>query len=52
MRKTQKAKLRCTREDKNMLFSLSKSKTAPHREVIRAGILPKYMEGLSITDIA
>ena len=52
MRKTEKAKLQCTMEEKNMLFSLSKSKIAPHREVIRAGILLKYMEGLSITDIA
>lgn len=52
MRKTQKAKLACTDEDKDMLFMISKSKTAPHREVIRAGILLRYMEGLTITDIA
>lgn len=52
MRKTQKPKLYCTGEEKVMLHALSKSKTAPHREVIRAGILLKYMEEVSITDIA
>jgi transposase len=52
MRKTQKAKLQCTLEEKQMLSSLSKSKTSAHREVVRAGIMLKYMEGLSITGIA
>jgi transposase len=52
MRKTQKAKLQCTLEEKQMLSTLSRSKTSAHREVIRAGILLRYMEGLSITDIA
>lgn len=52
MRKTQKAKLQCTEQDKNMLVGISKSKTAPHREVVRAGILLRYMEGFSITAIA
>jgi len=52
MRKTQKAKLQCSDQDKNMLVAISKSKTAPHREVIRAGILLRYMEGLTITAIA
>lgn len=35
-----------------MLESLSKSKTAPYREVIRAGILLQYLEGRTITGIA
>ncbi|MEJ7587118.1 MAG: IS630 family transposase [Ferruginibacter sp.] len=52
MRKTQKAKLQCTEQDKIMLVGISKSKTAPHREVVRAGILLRYMEGFSITAIA
>ncbi len=52
MRKTNKAKLQCSVEDKEILLSLSKSKTAPHREVIRAKILLGYMEGKSITKLA
>ena len=52
MRKTKKATLQCSAEDKAMLLSLSKSKTAPHRKVIRAGIMLQYMEGKSITEIA
>ena len=52
MRKTQKSKLSFTEEEKEKLILLSKSKTAAHREVIRAGILLKYMEGTSITGIA
>jgi len=35
-----------------MLQGLSKSKTAAHREVIRAGIILSYIEGHSISDIA
>lgn len=35
-----------------MLVTLSKSKTAPHREVVRAKILLKYMRDLTITEIA
>lgn len=52
MRKTNKAKLQCSTEDQQLLLSLSKSKTAPHREVMRAKILLGYMEGKSITKLA
>lgn len=52
MRKTKKSTLLCSATDKAMLLSISKSKTAPHREVIRAGIMLQYMEGRSITEIA
>lgn len=52
MRKTKKAKLHCSNEEQLNLVTLSKSKTAPHREVIRAKILLGYMEGNSITKLA
>ncbi len=52
MRKTKKARLQCSEEEQSMLKALARSKTAPHREVIRAGIILKYMEGQSITAIA
>lgn len=52
MRKTSKAKLQCSSEEQSALVTLSKSKTAPHREVIRAKILLGYMEGMSITRLA
>ncbi len=52
MRKTNKAKLHCSNEEQLNLVTLSKSKTAPHREVIRAKILLGYMEGNSITKLA
>lgn len=52
MRKTKKAKLQCSNEEQLNLVTLSKSKTAPHREVIRAKILLGYMEGISITKLA
>jgi transposase len=52
MRKTNKAKLQCSIEERSTLVTLSKSKTAPHREVIRAKILLGYMEGISITKLA
>ncbi len=52
MRKTNKAKLQCSSEDKDNLLTLSKSKTTPHREVIRSKILLGYMEGKSITKLA
>lgn len=52
MRKTKKAKLQCSNEEQLNLVTLSKSKTAPHREVIRAKILLGYMEGRSITKLA
>ncbi len=44
--------MQCTTEEMDMLSSVSKSKTSPHREVIRAGILITYMQGSTITDIA
>lgn len=52
MRKTQKPKLQCTPEEKATLTALSKSKTAAHREVIRAGIMLTYMQETSIAGIA
>lgn len=52
MRKTRKAKLNPTDNEKSDLIRIAKSKTFPHREVIRANILLKYMEDNSITGIA
>lgn len=52
MRVTKKAKLKLTEEELKLLNGLSRSRTAPAREVSRATILLKYVEGLSITRIA
>lgn len=52
MRKTRKAKLNPTDDEKVDLMRIAKSMTLPHREVIRANILLQYMEGKSITGIA
>jgi transposase len=52
MRKSQRAKISVSDEDKLELIRKSKSKTAPHREVIRSAILLKYMENQTITSIA
>jgi len=52
MRKTKKAKLNPTDDEKVDLMRIAKSNTFPHREVIRANILLQYMEGKSITGIA
>ena len=52
MRKTRKPKLMLTPTELEKLESMSKSRIAPHREVIRARILLKYVEGLTITKIA
>lgn len=52
MRKTQRSKLIISDADKSELIKISKSKTLPHREVIRATILLKYMEETTITSIA
>jgi len=52
MRITRKPKLTLPSKDLETLEMVSKSRTAPHREVIRAKVLLKYMEGLSITKIA
>lgn len=52
MRTTQRSKLVISDEEKSELVSISNSRTAPHREVIRATILLKYMDGKTITSIA
>ncbi len=52
MRTTQRSKLVISDEEKSELVGISNSRTAPHREVIRATILIKYMEGRTITSIA
>ena len=52
MRTTKKPKLVVSPADLEKLTATSRSKTAPHREVIRAKILLQYMEGQSITGIA
>lgn len=52
MRKSQRAKLSISKEDKSELLRISKSKTSPHREVIRSAILLKYMVSQTITSIA
>ena len=52
MRTTKKAKLELSQLDADNLVMLSKSQTAPHREVMRAKILLKYIEGVTITQIA
>ncbi len=52
MRRTKKAKLNPTDDEKVDLTRIAKSKTLPHREVIRANILLQYMEDKSITSIA
>jgi transposase len=52
MRVTKKAKLKLTTEESKLLHGLSRSKTAPMREVSRATILLKYVDGMNITQIA
>jgi len=52
MRTTKKSKLHLSQPETDNLSMLSKSHTAPQREVIRAKILLKYLEGLTITKIA
>lgn len=52
MRTTKKAKLSFSEDELKQLTSLSKSQTAAHREVLRANILLKYREEVSITRIA
>ena len=52
MRKTSKPKLVVNPTDLEKLIQISKSRTAPHREVMRAKILLQYMDGESITAIA
>lgn len=52
MRKTQKPQLKLTPTELEKLESISKSHTAPHREVLRAKILLGFTEGETITKIA
>lgn len=50
-RKSGRAALVLSDENRSMLSELTASRTAAVREVERAGILLKYAEGLSITGI-
>jgi transposase len=52
MRKTQRSKLTVSDKEKSELVRISKSKTAPHREVVRSTILLKYMNSETISSIA
>ena len=52
MRKSQRAKLNISNEEELELSLISKSKTSPHREVIRSTILLKYIDNQTITSIA
>ena len=52
MRKTKKPKLDVTPKELEKLIQISKSRTAPYREVMRAKILLQYHEGDSISAIA
>jgi len=52
MRKTKKPKLVVNPSDLEKLEVISKSRTAPHREVMRANILLRYIDEQSISGIA
>ncbi len=52
MRKTQRSKLTVSDKEKSELVRISKSKTSPHREVIRSTILLQYMDSKTISSIA
>ena len=52
MRKSQRSQISVSEKDKSELVRISKSKTLPHREVIRSTILLKYMDNQTITSIA
>ncbi len=52
MRTTRKPKLTPSSTDLDRLKAISRSQTVAHREVNRAKILLKYIEGLTITKIA
>ena len=52
MRKTQKGTINCSEKDKAYLIKLSKSSAASVREVLRAKIILRYMDGLSINLIS
>lgn len=49
--KTKRAALKLTENQKTMLTELSRSRTAPIREVERAKVLIGYADGLSISDL-
>lgn len=51
-RKSNKAKLNLTVEQKDNLINLSQARTAPLQEVQRSSILLKYADGLGISAIA
>ena len=50
-RETGRASLVLLESDRQMLVELSRSRTAPKREVERASVLLRYAEGVSISDI-
>lgn len=52
MRKTKRAQLTLSEDERQKLTVLSKSQTASFRERLRSHILLKYVEGLTITKIA
>lgn len=50
-RKTQRAELRLTDEQREKLEHISKSRTKPFREIQRAQILLRYSGGMPISQI-
>jgi transposase len=52
MRKTLKGTIKCSEKDKAYLIKLSKSSTGSVREVLRAKIMLRYMEGFAIIEIS
>ena len=50
-RRTERAALELSESDREMLTTLSRSATAPAREVTRAKVLLRYAAGLSISQI-
>ena len=52
MRKTKKGIINCSEKDKAYLIKLSKSSTTSVREVLRAKIILRYMEGYAINEIS
>jgi len=52
MRKTQRGTINCSDKDKAYLVKLSRSLTASVREVLRAKMMLRYMDGLPINSIS
>ena len=52
MRKSKKTKIQISKDDLKILEKLSVSRTASHREVIRANIMLKYHSGKTVTEIS